>query len=125
MGKVDNFFDLEIYKLADDLSKDIYALTAKFPKEEVYGITSQIRRAALSVGANIAESFGRFHYKDKSNFLYHTRGSLFEVLHFLKVAKDLGYISEINFLDLSRRINKLGIKVNNTIAVTKSQVINS
>lgn len=82
---VKSFEDLEIYQLAEELTIEIYKITAKFPKEEQFGLTSQLRRAISSVGANIAEAFGRFHYKDKINFLYHARGSLLETRHFLRV----------------------------------------
>ena len=71
MGK--DFTSLEIYKLAERLIIDIYTISQDFPKEETYGITSQLKRAAVSVAINIAEGYGRFHFKDKSLFLYNTR----------------------------------------------------
>ena len=65
---VKDFEDLEIYQLALSLAKKIYLLTANFPKSELYGLVDQTRRAISSVGANMAEGFGRFHYKDKIVF---------------------------------------------------------
>lgn len=76
---------------------DIYKCSQGFPKEELYGITNQIRRAVSSVTANIAEGFSRFHYKDKVNFYYQARGSLSEVYNFLILLKDLKYITVTDF----------------------------
>ena len=73
------FYDLEVWKNANLLCIEIYKLTENFPKRESYGIIDQMRRALLSVGANIAEGFGRFHYKEKIKFYYISRGSSCEV----------------------------------------------
>lgn len=70
----------------------IYRITQDFPKEETYGVTSQLCRAASSITANIAEGFARYHFKDKIRFYYQSRGSAAEVQNFLILAKDLGYI---------------------------------
>jgi four helix bundle protein len=59
---IKNFEDLEVWQLAKALTVKIYRLTAKFPSEEKYGLSSQLRSAAVSVGANIAEGFGRYHF---------------------------------------------------------------
>ncbi|MFQ5812669.1 MAG: four helix bundle protein, partial [Anaerolineae bacterium] len=68
MGKIRSFEDLDVWQKGKALTLKIYELTSYFPKEEVYGMTSQIRRAALSVPANLAEEFGRFHFLDKAKF---------------------------------------------------------
>ena len=68
--QIRNFRDLDAWKKAHDLTIDVYKITEKFPKEELYGIISQLRRAASSVGANIAEGFARYHFKDKVRFYY-------------------------------------------------------
>lgn len=91
---VKNFFELDVWKIAHQLGLILYELTAKFPQSELFGITSQIRRASFSVGANIAEGFGRYHFKDKQKFYFQARGSLAEVQNFLFVAKDLKLIDE-------------------------------
>jgi len=87
-------------------------LTSSWPIEEKYGMTSQIRRAMLSVGANIAEGVSRFSNKEKARFIEISFGSLMEVIHFLNVAERLGYIDKetkqrtrIEALMLSNKIN--------------------
>ena len=76
-----------------DLSVKIHDLTNKFPKNELYGITSQIRRASLSVPANIAEGFGRYSYPDKMHKYVQARGELIEVMTFFHYSQRVGYIS--------------------------------
>lgn len=68
MEEIRDFDDLEIYQLSIDLSDWIYEITAEFPVEEKYNIISQLRKAVTSIGANIAEGFGRFHYKENIQF---------------------------------------------------------
>jgi len=99
-NKIKVFTDLDAWKKAHELVLAVYKASKKFPKEELYGITSQIRRAVLSVTANIAEGFSRYHYKERLNFYYNSRGSLSEVQNFLIVARDLGYISDKVFKEL-------------------------
>ena len=89
---IKNFYNLEIWKEAHQLSIDIYKLTTKLPSTEKYGVIDQLRRASVSVSANIAEGFGRYHYKDKTKFYYNARGSCCEVQSFIFLMKDLGYI---------------------------------
>jgi len=78
----------------------IYELTNDFPKDESFGLTSQIRRAALSVPANIAEGFGRYHYLDKAKFYLNARGSLYELKSHLLIAQELDYLKEETYGDL-------------------------
>jgi len=78
----------------------IYGLTKEFPKEESFGLTSQIRRAALSVPANIAEGFGRYHYLDKAKFYLNARGSLYELKSHLLIAQELGYLRKETYGNL-------------------------
>ena len=85
----------------------VYEATKGFPKEEIYGITSQIRRAASSVAANIVEGASRESAKDYAHFLQIARGSLAETQYFLHLARRLGYMSEDEARDLeqlSRRV---------------------
>ena len=113
MGKgLDN---LRIYGLAEDLVVKVYKVTKKFPKEERYGITSQLRRAIVSVAINIAEGYGRFHFKDRSMFLYNARGSLLEVKSLVKISLKLGFIEKKISNEVGREIDDLGIKINNFI----------
>jgi len=80
------------WRLADDLTVAIYERTRGFPKEEMYGVTSQIRRSSFSVPANIAEGASRNSQKDYLHFLYIARGSLSETQYFLHLSQWLGYV---------------------------------
>lgn len=113
---VSRYEDLEIYQISVEIAIEVYRLTKKFPKEETYGIVDQLKRAATSVGANIAEGFGRFYFKDKLVFFYHSRGSLFEVKHFLEISFRMGYITEEEKNNLFVKLNNLSVKLNNFIS---------
>ncbi len=89
-----DFQDLLIWQKSHKLSIIIYRLTKQLPKEELFGITSQIRRSAISVENNIAEGFGRRTKKDFANFLYMALGSLYETRSMLRVCNELEYISK-------------------------------
>ena len=73
-----SFEDMPVWQKGMDLAEQAYALTERLPRKEDYGLTSQLRRSALSVPGNVAEGFGRRHIKDKLNFYYASRGSLAE-----------------------------------------------
>jgi four helix bundle protein len=108
--KIKNFYDLDAWKKAHEFVLNVYTMTKKLPKEELYGITSQLRRAASSISANIAEGFSRYHYNDKIRFYHNARGSLSEAQNFLFLAKDLTLLIDKEFnqlFSLSEEINKL------------------
>jgi len=111
--------DLEVYRLAEDLALVVYDKTRKFPKEEVYGLTSQIRRAAISVSANIAEAWGRYHYKDRLQFLYNARGSLIEVWSLFRISSKLDYWETDEAFEHS--VKNLRVKLNNFITSLKKK----
>lgn len=117
----EDFTSLEIYQLAEDLIIDIYRITENFPKEEIYGITSQLRRAMVSVAINIAEAYGRFHFKDKSLFLYNSRGSLLEGKSLILICFKLGFLKEKEKNELIIKIDRLGVKLNNFIKYLKDR----
>jgi len=94
---------------------NVYKLTASFPKEEVYGLTSQMRGAALSVSGNIAEAFGRFHYLDKNKFYLNARGSLEETKNYLIISGDLGYTKAEAFQTLTDNIHGINEELNTLI----------
>ena len=94
MGKITKFSDLNAWQEAHVLVDLIYKLTNEFPKSEVYGLTSQIRRATVSITANIAEGFSRYHYKDRLRFYYDARGSLSEVQSELLDSQKVGLITK-------------------------------
>ncbi len=74
MGKIKNFKQLKIWQKGIEIVKDIYQLTKRFPKEELYGLTSQMRRAVISTPSNVAEGFKRRHNKEYTQFLHITSG---------------------------------------------------
>ncbi|MCG8525116.1 MAG: four helix bundle protein [Opitutales bacterium] len=89
-----SFQDLEVWKAAHEWVLDIYRLTDSFPNSETYGLTSQLRRAAISVLANIAEGFKKRGRADKARFYNIAQGSLEESTYYLILATDLNYITE-------------------------------
>ncbi len=90
--------DLDVWKLSMDFVENIYRESHRFPKEEMYGLTSQIRRAAVSIPSNIAEGASRQSPKEFVQFLYISLGSLSEVETQLMLAQRLGYAKEIKTL---------------------------
>jgi four helix bundle protein len=88
-----DYTKIDAWRLADDLTVAIYENTRSFPKDELYGLTSQIRRASYSVPANIVEGSSRESKRDYLHFLYIARGSLSETQYFIHLAQRLGYLS--------------------------------
>ena len=91
--KIRSFRDLLIWKKGIKLVEDTYAVTRLFPREEIYGLTSQLRRSAVSVPSNIAEGFARFHNKEYRQFLYMALGSCAELATQITIASRLKYIN--------------------------------
>ena len=91
-----DYTKIQAWQLADDLTVAIYERSRSFPREEIYGLTSQLRRASYSVPANIAEGSSRESQRDYLHFLYIARGSLSEAQYFLHLATRLGYVSTEN-----------------------------
>jgi len=100
-----NYKNLGVWQNADDLTVQIYKITQQFPNKEMYGITSQIRRSAYSVPANIAEGAGRESNADYLRFLSMARGSLAETEYFLHLANRLDYLSESDWKRLTKLVN--------------------
>ncbi len=98
--KIKEFTDLNSWQEAHKLVLLIYKITRGFPKSEIFGLTSQMQRAAVSITSNIAEGFGRQGYKDKVNFYYMAQGSLTELKNQLFIARDISYISNKDFTDI-------------------------
>ncbi|MCX7647345.1 MAG: four helix bundle protein [Elusimicrobiales bacterium] len=105
--KIKSYEKLKIWQDSIIFVKNIYKLTEKFPKEEMFGIISQIRRASISVPSNIAEGWTRRHTKEYMNFLSISLGSLSEVHTLLVISKEIGYISDKDISEVSDEINKL------------------
>lgn len=100
-NRITHFTQLVAWKKNHDLLLSIYRITKKYPREEMFGLTSQTRRAASSITANIAEGYGRFHSKDKARFYLQARGSSSELQNHLILAKDLRYIFISEFEELN------------------------
>lgn len=101
-----NYKNLDALKTAMQLVKEVYLLTKKFPKEELYGLTSQTKRAAVSVPANIAEGLGRQYKKDTLQFLHISRGSLYELETLLNIAVMSEIITEGEFNKIIPSVEK-------------------
>ncbi|MDP3999470.1 MAG: four helix bundle protein [bacterium] len=89
MSTTKSFKDLIVWQKARDLAVEIYKLTEQFPRSELYGLSNQMRRAAISISSNIAESYHRFHVKEKRQFLYIAFGSGSELESQMEIAKYL------------------------------------
>jgi four helix bundle protein len=107
---------IDAWKLADDLTVAIYERTRRFPKEEMYGLTGQLRRAAYSVPANIAEGSARGSRRDYLHFLYIARGSLAETQYFLHLSWRLGYLDDAEHASLA-------IQTKNTFACLHGLIV--
>lgn len=99
--KIQSFTDLYSWQEGHKLVLEVYKNTKSFPDEEKFGLTNQIRRAAVSITSNIAEGFGRSGKQEKKNFYSTALGSLAEVQNQLLIARDLGYISNETFKELA------------------------
>ena len=100
--------DLETWQNAMELVKGVYVATRHFPKDELYGLTSQLRRAAVSIPSNIAEGCGRNSRNELRHFLGQARGSLAEVETQLELARSLGYLDSVTATALLSKAAQLG-----------------
>jgi four helix bundle protein len=116
-----SFEDLRVWRDAMRLAIDVYKATARFPREELYGLTSQVRRAAVSVPSNIAEGKGRRSNREFCRFLYNARGSLLELHTQLLIARELQYLDEEAAGDLLGRIATLTRSINALITSLLNQ----
>ena len=103
---MEDFRDLKVWTKAHDLTLNVYRSTRAFPKEEMYGLTSQIRRASASIGANIAEGCGRRSDPEMKRFVQIARGSASELEYHLLLAKDLQLLTVEEFKDLERKFSR-------------------
>ena len=101
--KIKSFTNLNAWKTGHSLVVDIYELTKKFPKEELFGLTNQIRRAAVSITSNIAEGFSRQSLKEKAQFYSMYLGSLTEVQNQLLISRDVQYLNKESFDKIAER----------------------
>ncbi len=106
------YTELDVWKKARLFASSIYLLTAKFPKDEIYGLTSQLRRCAISIPSNIAEGSGRNHIKETIHLLSIARGSLYELETQLYISKDVAIITEDQLNICLNEIEGLGKLIN-------------
>ena len=99
-----DFKELKVWQKAYEFSLSVYLISKSFPREEVYGLTSQLRRATVSIGANIAEGCGRRSDGEFVRFLQIARGSSSEVEHHLLLARDLKFMPQSVYADLERKL---------------------
>jgi len=114
------YTDLEVWQAAMDLAVLTYRLTAHFPKEERYGLTSQMRRAAVSVPSNIAEGKGLSSDKELLQFLCHSRGSLFEIETQLAISERLGYVGIRDCNEIREETARVGQMINGLMRALRS-----
>jgi len=124
-SKIKSFTDLNAWKEAHKLVLLIYQITRNFPKEELFGLVNQIRRAAVSITSNIAEGFSRSSYKEKAQFYAVALGSLTEVQNQLLIARDLGYITKDKFIEIANMTVTVNKLLNGLIKKSKTMIHDS
>ena len=119
---VRDYTKIEAWKMADDLAVEVYQATKKFPREEIYGLTSQLRRSGYSVAANIAEGSARESLKDYLHFLYIARGSLTETQYFLHLACRLAYLDDSAHVPLVKSVKNTFARLHGLIKAVENEV---
>src|SRR3972149_4041978 len=115
-----SFTDLIVWQKSHQFVLDVYKLTQNFPREELFGLTSQFRRAAISIPANIAEGYRKRGKSDKVRFFNISEGSLEECKYYLILTKDLGYASIDQENELAEEVGKLLNAYSNKILSSNS-----
>lgn len=110
--------NLDVWQISINVIADIYELTSTFPQREIYGLTSQIRRAAISISSNIAEGAARKSKIERRRFFEIARSSLVETDTQIEIAVRLNYLNEKNIESLGEELNKLFAKLSNLILHT-------
>ena len=114
--------ELQVYRNALLLSEQAWNIYLLLPKHLRYDLGSQLLRAVDSIGANIAEGYGRFHYKDKIRFYYNARGSLWESKHWIYLVYKRELIEKNGYEEFLNLINVTGIQLNNFIKSTGDKI---
>lgn len=121
-NSIKSFRDLRIWQESIELVKIIYGITNQFPKNEIYGLTSQIKRSVISIPSNIAEGHMRSHTGEFRQFLYIALGSLAELETQLTIAVELNFIDKNECLKLTEKINTLGKQIRSLISKLTSKI---
>ena len=114
--------ELKVWQMAMQLVLEVYKHTRQFPRDELYGLTAQMRRASVSVPSNIAEGKGRHSHKDLVHFLFQARGSLLELETQAIIARDLGYLEHEPFHTLQTKTEEVRRTLNGLIAKFQESV---
>jgi four helix bundle protein len=114
-----HFRDLTVWQRSMALARHVYGMTESFPKSEIFGLTGQIRRAAVSVPSNIAEGRGRATDKSFSVFLTQARGSLYELQTQVQLARDLGMASEVQANEILAESAEIGSMIHGLLAALR------
>ena len=117
-----DFKKIRVYQKAEALILVVYKVTKDFPKEEIYGLTSQLRRAVVSIACNIAEGASRQHQKDYLHFLYIARGSLAEVKCLTGVSCELGYLSKTDHQQMEALLEEASKMLYGLIKSVKEEI---
>lgn len=125
MSTVRNFYDLKVWQHSHEPTVNIYKVTKNFPKEEIFGLIGQMRRSASSVPANIAEGFGRFHFKEKIKFYQQARGSIAELQNHLFLSRDLAHLSKDKIDSLFEKATLVLKELNGLINSMRRQIKDS
>lgn len=120
--KISSFTGLKTWQKGHKLVLNIYKISKTFPTEEQFGLTSQLRRAAVSITSNIAEGFSRKGPKDKARFYYTSLGSLTEIQNQLLIARDLNYCSRNEFATIAAETIELSKMINGLIKSVSSLI---
>jgi four helix bundle protein len=110
-----SFEDMPVWQKAMELAQEVFSLTESLPRKEDYGLTSQVRRSALSVPGNLAEGYGRQHTKDKLNFYYASRGSLAETKNHLIYGQNVAYFKQSECVPAMELIEEVWKELNSLI----------
>jgi|SRR3989344_4166529 len=114
-AKIASFVDLKVWQLGHRVVLSVYKITKLFPKEELFGLVSQLRRAAVSMTSNIAEGFSRSSAREKAYFYSIALGSVTEVQNQLLISKDLGYFDETRYIEISKELVEIHKMTNGLI----------
>jgi four helix bundle protein len=119
-AKIKSFKDLKIWQKGIEIVETVYTATGKFPKEEIYGLTSQLKRSAVSIPSNISEGFARFHSKEYKQFLYIALGSCGELTTQIIIAYRLKFIDKNDCDRLLSEIEQLSKMIMSLIKKLKT-----
>jgi four helix bundle protein len=116
-----DYRNLKVWEKGHQVVLDVYKITLRFPKDELYGLTNQIRRAAASIPANIAEGCGRGSNTDFNHFLKIAMGSASELDYHLFLANDLGFMDKSNYTELAAKVDEIKRMLASLISKIKAE----